>query len=309
MTREIFVALSTFSEHGREPFELLEKSGFSFSINRLGHRLKKEEIIDLGKTADGIIAGVETYDGFVLDQLPKLRCISRCGVGLDNIDLTKAKEKSIVIVNTPNVVIQPVVELTIAMIFDLLRGLTHHTTLLKAQKWEKKTGFLLAGKTVGVVGLGRIGKQVAKTLTTLGAQVMGTDLNLDNQWAQTYGITLTTLSELLEKSDIITLHLSSDLNNPFQIGASEISKMKKGAYLINVSRGQFIEENALYHALKENRLRGAALDVFSEEPYKGKLLELENILLTPHIATLTHESRLQMEVEAVQNMIRTLNSL
>lgn len=306
MKKKIFVALSTFAEYGASPLELLEKSGFDFSVNTLGKRLSREEIIELGKDAEGIVAGVEPYDDFVLDNLPKLRCISRCGVGIDNIDLKKAADKGIIIKNTPDVVIQPVVELTVAMIFDLMRKLSYHTGLLRAKKWHKEAGNLLDGKKVGVLGLGRIGKRVAEVMLKIGAEVYGTDLYPDTTWADNTGVKIVSLDELLRFSDILTIHLSSIKDKPFQIGEKEIATMKEGAFLINVSRGQMVEEMALYNALKGGHLSGAALDVFPQEPYSGMLCELENIVMTPHVATLTKESRVQMEDEAVQNVIACL---
>jgi D-3-phosphoglycerate dehydrogenase len=307
--KKIFVALSTFAEHGSSPLELLERSGFDFSVNTLGKRLIREEIVELGKDAEGIVAGVEPYDDFVIDRLPRLRCISRCGVGIDNIDSKKASEKKIIIKNTPDVVIQPVVELTVAMTFDLMRKLSYHTGLLRAKRWHKEAGNLLFGKTVGVLGLGRIGKKVAEVMRTLGTEVYGADLRPDRTWADHAGVKIVSLAELLRISDILTIHLSSIKEKPFQLGADEIAAMKAGAFLINVSRGQMVDETALYDALKNGRLAGAALDVFPNEPYIGKLCELDNIVMTPHIATLTKESRVQMEEEAVRNAIDCLQTL
>jgi D-3-phosphoglycerate dehydrogenase len=308
MKRKIFVALSTFGEYGDSPLSVLKESGFDLSFNTLGRRLIREEIIELGKDAAGIVAGVEPYDDFVLDHLPKLRCISRCGVGIDNIDLKRASDNGIIIRNTPDVVIQPVVELTVAMIFDLMRKLSYHTGLLRAKKWHKEAGNLLSGKKVGVLGLGRIGKKVAEVMLKLGTEVYGTDLYPDKTWANNAGVTIVSLDELLRIADIVTIHLSSIKDKPFQFGEKEIAAMKEGAFLINVSRGQLVEETSLYNALKNGRLAGAALDVYPKEPYTGKLCELDNIVMTPHIATLTRESRVQMEEEAVQNVIDCLKS-
>lgn len=308
MKKKIFVALSTFAEHGRSPVELLEGSGFDYSINTLRKRLSREEIVELGKDAEGIVAGVEPYDDFVIDRLPRLRCISRCGVGIDNIDTRKASEKKIVIRNTPDVVIQPVAELTVAMIFDLTRKLSFHTGLLRAKRWHKEAGNLLFGKKVGVLGLGRIGKKVAEIMLKLDTEVCGTDLRPDKAWADRVGVKIVSLDELLRSSDILTIHLSTVEENPFRMGAEEIAAMKAEAFLINVSRGQMVDETALYDALKNGRLAGAALDVFPQEPYTGKLCELDNIVMTPHIATLTKESRVRMEEEAVRNAIESLRA-
>lgn len=303
MKPKIFVALSTFAQHGDEPLKVLRESGFDYSLNSLGRRLSREEVIELGKDADGIVAGVEPYDDYVLDNLPKLYCISRCGSGLDNISLKKAEEKSIKIFNTPDVVVQPVAEFTVGLILDLLKKITFHTLLLKSRKWQKESGSLLAGKKIGILGLGRIGKRVAEILSRLQAEVYGADIFPDTEWAEKTGVKIVSTEELLETVDVLSIHLSHQEDHPFQLGEKEISLMKTGAQLINVSRGQFVDEQALCRALSEGKLAGAALDVFSEEPYTGKLCEIDRVILTPHIATLTEESRLQMEVEATTKLV------
>jgi len=300
---KVLVALSTFAEFGDAPLKLLDTSGLDYSLNPLGRRLTGEEVIEMGKDCEGIVAGVEPYDDYVLDRLPRLRCISRCGVGIDNISLEKARDKGIVIRNTPDVVILPVVELTIAMVFDLLRRLTYHTQLLRSKQWRKTAGNLLPGKKVGILGLGRIGKRVAEVLTRLGADVYGADLFPDQQWADKNGIRIVSRELLLRECDIVSIHVSVLEDNRFILAKREIESMREGAFIVNTSRGEVIDEEALYHALKSGRLGGAALDVFQHEPYDGPLCELENVILTPHVATLTAESRVQMEVEAVKNLV------
>ena len=308
MKNKILVSLSTFAEYNDAPVKLLEDSGFPYFVNPLGRRLTREEIVEMGRDVEGVIAGVEPYDDFVLERMLNLRCISRCGVGIDNISIKKAKEKGVKILNTPDVVIQPVAELTVAMMFDLLKKLSYHTILLKSKRWEKSAGSLLAGKKVGVLGLGRIGKKVAEIMLKLDTEVYGTDLFPDLKWANHLGVKIVTFDELVSISDILTIHVSVDKDQLLRFGEKEIRSMKKGAILINTARGQIIDEMALYSALKEKHLEGAALDVFPEEPYNGKLCELDNIILTPHIATLTIESRVQMELEATLKLINFFKS-
>lgn len=303
---KVFVALSTFAEYGQKPLELLKKSGLQFTINPTGRRLTGEEVAEYAQDSQGIVAGVELYTAEVLTKLPDLKCISRCGVGVDNIDLKKAKDLGIQICNTPDPVIQPVAELTVGMILDLLRNITWHTASLKARKWQKKGGRNLRGSKVGIIGLGRIGKRVAELLMTLGAEVSGSDPRPDLAWAQKTKVNIVALRELLSSSDIISLHVSSLEGEPFGFGEKEIGQMKKGAFLINLSRGELVDENALYGALKSGHLAGAGLDVFPQEPYTGKLCDLENVIMTPHAATLTMESRVEMETAAVENLLNVL---
>jgi D-3-phosphoglycerate dehydrogenase len=308
MSKKIFVALTTFAQYGREPIERLEQSGFEFAVNQLGRRLVKEEVIQYGRGCQGIIAGVEPYDADVIDAIPTLTCISRVGVGLDNIDLKRAKEKGLIICNTPDVVIQPVAEMAVAMMFDLLRRLSFHTLKMCAKQWTKKAGNMLCGKKVGILGLGRIGRRVAEMMRKLDLEVYGYDVQPDRAWAKDQGVILAGREDILSSVDILSLHVAHDPAHPFVLGAAEIAQMKPGAMLINLARGQFVDEQALYQALKDERLAGAALDVYSREPYDGPLCELDSVILTPHVATLTKESRLQMEVEATANVINSLTA-
>jgi len=304
----IYVTLSTFSQFDEKPLKLLQESGINFSLNTLNRRMLKEEVIDKAKDAEVVIAGIELYDEFVLGKLNKLKCICRCGVGIDNIDIEKAKEKGIVIKNTPDVVTLPVAELTIGMIFDLLKRLSYYTNLMKLRQWQRKAGGLLSGRKIGVFGLGRIGKKVAEMLVRLDAVVYGVDLSPDTTWAEKNKVEIVPKDFILRECDIVTIHITSQGVEDFVFGKKEIENMRKGALLINTSRGKFLDEIALYDALKSNHLGGAALDVYSQEPYDGPLCDLDNVVLTPHIATLTMESRTQMEIEAVKNAINFLKT-
>lgn len=307
MSSKILVALSTFAQYGQEPLDLLKKSGLSYTINPVSRRLTAKEILQFAQDCSGIVAGVEPYTSEVLSELPKLKCISRCGVGIDNVDQSKAQSLGIKILNTPDPVIVPVAELTIGMMLDLLRHITWHTVSLRKSQWQKKGGRNLRGQTVGIIGLGRIGKKVAEFLNHLGANVIAADLNPDQMWAKENHVSLVPTEELLKNADIVTLHLSTNQNAPFYLGEKEIRSMKAGALLLNLSRGELVDEHALYDALKEERLGGVGIDVFPQEPYSGKLVTLDNVIMTPHVATLTRESRLQMETQAVENLLQSLS--
>ena len=300
----IFVATSTFSAEGPSPRAALEASGIPFETNPLGRRLKPEDIVQLCAEATGIVAGVEPYTAEVLKQLPQLKVISRVGVGTDAIDKEAAADRGIVICNTPDVVVQPVAELAIAMIFDLCRHLSTHTAEFRAHRWTKHTGTLVAGKTLGIIGLGRIGRRTAELAGALGLEVIGADPAPDPIWAKANHVRLVTSCGLLAEADIVSLHLASSSDTPFYLSADKIGSMKQGARLINLARGSLVDETALAAALDRGQLAGAGLDVFSVEPYEGPLRDAPNVVLTPHVATLTHESREQMEREAVQNLLQ-----
>lgn len=309
MKKDIFVALSTFARQGDEPKKILNKSGYSYEVNSLNRRLVEDEVIELGKGYKAIVAGLEPYSRQVLTQLDGLKCISRCGVGVDNIDLETAKEKNVIVCNTPDVVVQPVAELTLAMMFDLVKHLTRHTKLLQAGQWEKIPGNLLANMDIGILGLGRIGKRVAECLSLLGVNVYAYDIEPDHTWLKEHNVKLVSLEELLKVSDILSIHIATRKDNPFQLGANEFKRMKEGAFLVNVSRGDLVDEAELFKNLNNGRLSGAALDVYQQEPYDGPLCKLDNVVLTPHLATLTQESRIQMEAEAVRNALKVLKQL
>jgi len=308
MKDKIYVALSSFGQFGIDPINLLEESGHEFEINQTGRRLTEPEVIKMCSDSVGIVAGIEPYTENVLSSLKNLRCISRAGVGIDNIDLDYAEKSDIKIRNTPKVVIRPVVELTIALIFGLLRKTAEHTKLMRAGEWKRVIGNNLKGRQVGIIGTGRIGKIVCETLSILGARVSAYDVQPDDIWSKTQSIAYVSLEALLSHSDIISLHASVDGNSKSIIGKEEISRMKKGVIIINTSRGNHIDENAIYDGIKSGKIGSLGIDVYNNEPYKGNLLEFENVLLTPHIATFTRESRLEMEVQATLNLLDVLGA-
>lgn len=306
MTKTILISPASFGEMSDEPLRLLKEAGFNFINNPYGRKLSEKEVIDFADDCVGIIAGVEPLTAQVMDALPKLKCISRVGVGMDNVDLKYAKQKGITVVNTPDAPTRAVAELTLALTMSLLRKIPQANANLKQKKWKKEFGNLLFGKKIGIIGLGRIGKMVAEQFRSLGNQVIGFDLDPDSNWAQHNKVLLSDMDSLLKEANIITLHIPGNADKTPVIGPSELSKCKANAFLINIARGGVVDEDALYQALKLNKLKGAAIDVFSEEPYDGPLCELENIIMTPHIGSYAQEARIRMEEMAVENLLQGL---
>lgn len=302
MTINVFIALSSFAKHGTQPLDILIKNGLNVKINDSGMRLTSEQIIELAKDANGIIAGVEPYTRNVLESLPKLQCISRAGVGTDNIDYKTANSNKIIIRNTPDVIVTPVAELTLAMILSLLRMLIPINNEMKNGKWEKITGSNLENKKVGIIGAGKIGKRVAELIHSFGAEILVCDPVMDIEWAKKLSINYVDIKDIFLNCNIITLHISK-IDDQFLIGHEEIKLFKKGTILINTSRGNAIDESALKFGLDNNILSGIGLDVYQNEPYRGKLANYKNVILTPHVATLTSESRLAMEIQASENLV------
>ena len=305
---KILISPSSFGKCGIKPLQILEKTNYELIHNPYGRKLTEKEVIELGgKELIGIVAGVEPLNQKVLNQLPNLKCISRVGVGLDSIDLKHAESMDIKILNTPDGPTRAVAELTIGLAMNLLRCITIADSNLKQKKWKKEIGNLILNKKVGIFGLGRIGKATANLFQNLGACVQGYDLYPDIKYLEDNNINLVSIEELFKSSEIISIHVPGSKNNNPIINKDELNLMKKNAYLINVSRGGVVEETVLYELLKNNKIAGAALDVFLKEPYEGDFLKLNNVILTPHLGSYALEGKLKMEIDAVNNLINFLD--
>lgn len=298
---KVAILTTSFGEDPRA-LEILRKKGLNLTLNPHKRKVTGSEVIQLASDADGVISGLEEIDSEVLGKLWRLKVISRCGVGLDNVDLEATKARGIRVFNTPDAVTPAVAELTVGLMLDLLRKTPRMDQELRTGNWNKKMGSLLQGKKVGVVGFGRIGRHVAKLCLAFGAEAAFSDPANPEPLA---GTTAKSLEELLGWADILTLHASQEKPSTL-IGASELSRMKNGAWFVNTSRGGLLDEGALYEALRSGRLSGAALDVFAKEPYDGPLGKLENTVLTPHIGSYAKEARARMELEAAQNLLKGL---
>jgi D-3-phosphoglycerate dehydrogenase len=303
---KILASPSSIGQISLKPFELLKANGYEVVKNPFGRKLTKEETITLGKDCVGIVAGVETLDSIVIDSLPNLKCISRVGVGMDSVDISYAENKGIKVLNTPNGPTRAVAELTLGLTISLLRKIPNAHYDLKNRIWKKQTGNLLYEKKVGVLGLGRIGRMVAEMFRSLGNPVIGYDLYPDMDWAEKNNVEILSLEQLLNQCDIITIHIPGNSDGSTVLNQEELSYLKDGAFLVNVSRGGVIDEDALYEMLTNGKLSAAALDVFSNEPYSGKFCDLDNVILTPHIGSYAKEGKLKMEVDAVMNLINAL---
>ncbi len=298
MPDKIYVALSTFAAEDGSPLDLLKRSGVSFDVLSTGKRITTEEILRYALDASVIVAGVEPYTESTLEQLPKLRCISRCGVGVDAIDLKAAAARGITVANTPGIPTQAVVELALGMFLTLSRNLIQQNDLMRARKWERVSAHLLGGRTVGIFGLGKIGRRVAELCRAFGAVVIGCDPVVST----VEGVRMVTREELLRRADIISIHASKVGTGPL-IGKDQFSLMKPGTVLVNLARGDMVDEASLIEALQSGKVSGAGLDVFSAEPYSGPLCDFPQVILTPHSATMTFETRIAMETECVQNAL------
>jgi len=282
---------------------LLEDAGFEVLVNPLGRRLRREEMGDVLREAGAVLAGVEPYDAGLLEALPKLRCISRCGVGLETIDREAARRLAIAVYTTPDEVIEPVAEMAVAMMLALARNIPFHVDNSRQGRWAKRTGFLVAEWTIGLIGFGRIGRAVERLLKGFAPRILVTDPNVAADELPA-GVAWRTLPSLLAESDLVSLHASRSPSEGPLLGRGELSMMKRGSYLVNTARGLLVDETALSDALRAGYLAGAALDVFETEPYAGALLQLPNVLCTPHVSTLTRASRARMEWRCASHVVR-----
>jgi len=247
------------------------------------------------ESADALIVRSAVFvDAATLERAKKLRVIGRAGVGVDNIDVEAATKRGIAVMNTPGANAVAVAEHTFAMMLALARHLARADATTRAGKWEKKAlqGTELRGKTLGIVGLGRIGVEVAKRAKAFGVKVLAHDPFVSSVLVRELGVTLGSLEELYRDADYLTLHVGLTPQTQGMINAQTLAKMKKGARLVNCARGELVDEAALAEALRSGHIAGAALDVFAEEPPKASpLLGLENVLATPHIAGSTKEAQ------------------
>ena len=306
MKKKILASPSSIGQIASDPIDLLECNGYEVVKNPFGRKLTEDETIELGKDCVGIVAGVESLNAKVIDALPNLKCISRVGIGMDNVDITHAQNKGIQVLNTPNGPTRAVAELTLGLTMSLLRKIPNAHYDLRNKVWKKQTGNLLFEKKIGILGLGRIGKMTAEMFRALGNPVAGYDLNPNEKWASENEVEILSLEELLTTCDIITIHVPAKKDGSAFITKFELNMMKDDAFLVNVSRGGVIDEEALYQVLHSGKLSAAALDVFSQEPYSGPLCDIENVVLTPHIGSYAKEGKLKMEVDATQNLINAL---
>ena len=241
-----------------------------------------------------VVRSAVQVDDALMEKAPKLRVIGRAGVGVDNIDAEAATRRGIVVMNTPGANAVAVAELTIGLMLALARKLPAANASMHAGKWEKKNlqGAELRGKTLGILGLGRIGLEVAKRARGFGLEILGSDPFVSSAVAREAGIKLVTLDELIAGSDYLTLHVGLTPQTTGVINAKTLAKMKKGVRIINCARGELIEDTDLVAALKSGQVAGAALDVFAVEPPKeSPYFELDNVILTPHVAGSTGEAQ------------------
>ena len=227
---------------------------------------------------------------------------------MDNIDLETAKGMGIEVYKTQTTPAQAVAELVVGLMVNVGRKISIQFSELKNGTWNKQMGELLHGKTLGIIGLGTIGKTLVKLVKGFNFNILAFDIFHDEEFTVENNVTYCSLNKLLSESDIISTHLNLSENNIGLMGEKQFAIMKPSSIFINTSRGEVVDEKALYHALKSKEIGAAGIDVFQKEPYKGQLKDLKNVVLTPHIGSYAKEIRIQMEIEATKNLINGLEN-
>jgi D-3-phosphoglycerate dehydrogenase len=272
------------------------------TFNDDGRALAGDELVAFLRGHDRAIVALERIDGAILDAVPELRTISKYGVGLDGIDVAALRARGIQLGWTPGVNRRSVAEIVIALAIDLLHGLQRGNRQVRAGTWRQVIGRQLTGRTFGILGLGRVGSEVVRLLEPFACVVLAHDLVERAEMVRS-GVRYVSLAELLAQSELVSIHLPLDASTRGMLDAARLAHMQPGAWLINTARGEIVDEDALRCALIEDRLAGAAFDVFAAEPPSDReLLALDNFIATPHLGGSSIEAVLAMGRAAIRGL-------
>jgi len=296
-----------FGDKNRLPLELLESAGIEYLINPFNRKITEDQLADLVGDFDVIIAGTERISDRVLARGPKLKLISRVGIGLDGVDLMAARARGIRVTYTPDAPAPAVAELTLGLMITLLRSVHVANQQLHQGKWQRIFGRRLAEITVGVIGVGRIGARVLRRTKAFGTpRILVNDILPDYELSREFKLDWVSKEQIYAEADLISLHLPLTHLTKNMIRREQLLSMKSDAMIINTARGGIINEQDLYEVMKSGHLSGAAIDVFDHEPYAGNLAEIERCILTAHMGSMSIDCRTRMEIEATEEAVRFL---
>lgn len=300
----IVITPRSFGKNNAEAFELLEKNGFEVVRNEKGSIYTEEEMIQLVKDADAVIAGVDPLNERVLSAAPKLKIIAKYGVGLDNIDLDYCKAHDIQVEITRGANSAAVADFAFALMLGLARRMVEIDKGCRAGDWSKKESLDVFGKKLGVLGLGAIGKGVVRRASGFDMDIYGYDVFRDDDFIHQYQINFTSVEEIFRECDFISIHLPLLKETEHLVDEKLLATAKKNLILINTARGGIVDEDALYRALKNKEIYGAGIDAFECEPAsQSPLLELDNVILGSHCAASTQGAVDKMTSMATENVI------
>lgn len=304
----VLVTPTSYGQHDRTLKSALEAAVGRVSYNPTAKPLPAAQLHPLLASVDGCIAGLDDFDAPTIMAAPHLRVIARYGVGVDNVDLDTARKQGVTVTNTPGANAGAVAELTIALMLDLLRPIAAAAAATRAGGWPRMSGLSLEGRCVGLIGFGAIGRAVAQRLSGFGCRVLANDIVVNAEFAQKQHVEIVERVELLRQADIVSLHVPVLPETRGMVDSGFLAQMKPGAFLINTARGELVDEGALFAALAEKRLAGAALDAFAREPpgVDNPLLALPNVIATPHMGAHTDGATTAMGRMALADCLAVL---
>ncbi len=309
MKAKVLIATRSFGSTSQKPWQVLAEAGCETVRADMSQKMTEERLIKLLDGVEAAIVGVVPMSARVLENAPRLKAVSAHGVGVDHIDLEAAARKGVIVANCPGANDQAVADLAIGLMVAIARQIPSVDQDVRSGKWGRYHGSELWNKTLGLIGLGRIGRGVAKRALGFDMQVLAYDPYVDEQLAGAIGVRMSSFEEVISAADFLSLHAALTEETRHMIGKSELENMKPSAFLINTARGGLVDEEALYAALVEGQLAGAALDAFAAEPpIDSPLLQLENVVLTPHIGAHTQEAIERVGVLAAQNVVQALQT-
>lgn len=304
---KVLVTPRSYGKTDPTVFEMLQEAGLDVVRNDTGNIFTKEQMLEKIADCDGVIVGVDPLHKDVLAAAPKLKAIAKYGTGVDNIDLEAAKERGIKVSVTAGANSDAVADCAFGMLIAMARKLTQIDDECRKKNWKKITTKDVSGATLGVVGMGAIGKLMIRRAQGFDMKVLAYDPFWDGAFAEKYGVIRAELNEIFEQADFISLHVPLIPSTREMVGAEQLKMMKKDAVLINCARGELIDEEALLDALEQGEIGGAALDVFVKEPPEDpRWYTLNNVLLGSHCAASTKGASLNMGRMATANLIRDL---
>jgi D-3-phosphoglycerate dehydrogenase len=292
---------------------LLEEEGVR--IISLPPGAEERSLRDLAQEADALITrgGIKVTRELMASS-PRLKAVGVHGIGCDHVDLEAARELGKIVFNTPTALTETVAEMTMALMLALTRRVVSADKAVRAGEWSRKYGDLrgteIMGKTVGIIGLGKIGSAVARRLKPFGVRLIYHDVRENPELERETGIERVAIEELLSRSDIVTLHVPYTSETHHIISGEEIGMMRDGAFIVNTARGRIIDQGALVEALRREKVAGAALDVFEEEPLDpgSPLASMDNVILTPHLGASSVEAMERMAVQVAYGVLKVLRN-
>lgn len=304
----VVVTSSSFGKVSAEAYRILREAGFEI-VDDMRGPFSGDKLIEVLNRGEAAILGQDAADRRVFENCPNLKAIVKHGAGVDNIDLDAASDHGVIICNVPSMNAEAVAEYTVGLILAAARRIAEADRSMRAGEWGRFMGYQVTGKTIGIVGFGRIGQRVAKKLQGFEPQILAFDPFPNEEAARQQGVRLSTVDEVIEQADVLTLHLPLTAETRGLVSRERLARMKKSAILINTARAGVVDADALADALREGRLAGAAIDVFSEEPVNPDfpLIQMPSVISTPHIAAYSYDAMDAVSILAAHNMVDVMN--